>query len=123
MKIVCAVIAGVAIWLTGCANRVGPSPGDLRSTIPLFETVSVRNSKYVVGCISDKWENAHYPSLKIRPTENGYSVSLDGMTGVWQNGTLFLIDIDDLSNGSNMRLYDNDWGETMLKTLINNCKK
>lgn len=85
--------------LVGCAT-----PAELRQQTPALDLKSMKSSKTVAVCISDKWEGmgafGGAITVTMRITKSGYVVSLpiNGQTGM-------LVDVDDVGTGSRTRYY------------------
>ena len=115
------LFAIVIIFVGACTT-----PNDLRSKASAFNGQSSRTAKVVSGCIADKWEAAGYqPSIQVRPSSIGYSLTAASDLGIYGKDTSFVIDIDDTSSGSNARFYSNmarDSSTALLVGIIRNCQ-
>lgn len=113
------------ITLAACASGCS-TPGDVRSTSPIYEATSSKSAKSVAGCVADKFELSFRSGVNSRPTSNGYSVWKEDDMGLYGKVTGLVVDIDDSSSGSSIRFYSkgalSSAKDTVLRAL-DECKR
>jgi hypothetical protein len=92
--------------ITLAASACGcTTPGDVRSTPPIYEATSSKTAKALAGCVADKFELSLRSGVNSRPTSNGYSIWKEDDMGLYGKITGLVVDIDDAPSGSFIRFY------------------